>query len=116
MKGRPLTLGEVALARSMFGDAIDYAQPRIVRGKWAFFQPRETVMAPLGNVHFHPLGTGYRDDFAAGSLGEQGLLIHELVHVWQHQNGLFLPLQRHPFCRYRYRIQPGRPFERYGIE
>jgi hypothetical protein len=22
----------------------------------------------------------------------------------------------HPFCRYRYRLVPGRPFRRYGIE
>lgn len=116
MKGRALTSGEVALARSMFGDAIDYAQPRIVHGKWAFFQPRDTVMAPLGNVHFHPLGTHYRDDFSTGPLADQGLLIHELVHIWQHQRGMFLPLQRHPFCRYSYRIEPGRPFRRYGIE
>jgi hypothetical protein len=116
MTGRPLTAGEVALARSIFGAAIDYAAPRIVPRKWAFFQPRDTVMAPLGNIHFHPLGTRYRDDFANGPLEDQGLLIHELVHVWQHQKGMFLPLQRHPFCRYGYQIAPGRPFERYGIE
>lgn len=116
MKGRALTRGEADLARSIFGDAIDYSQPRIINRKWAFFQPRDTVMAPLGNVHFHPLGARYRDDFATGSLWDQGLLIHELVHVWQHQKGMFLPLQRHPFCRYDYRIEPDRPFERYGIE
>ena len=39
---RPLTLGETALASTVFGDAIAYDQVRIVRGKWAFFQPRET--------------------------------------------------------------------------
>lgn len=116
MTGRPLTRGEVDLARSMFGDAIDYGRPRIVNRKWAFFQPRDTVMAPLGHIHFHPLGARYSDDFAAEPLSAQGLLIHELVHVWQHQKGMFLPLQRLPFCRYGYRIDPGRPFERYGIE
>jgi len=113
---RSLTTGEIALARSVFGDAIDYAPVTVVRGKWAFFQPRETVMAPLGHIHFHPRGSAYCDDFRDAGLGAQGLFIHEMVHVWQHQQGLFLPIRRHPFCRYRYAIEPNRPFRRYGIE
>jgi hypothetical protein len=113
---RPLTPGEVALARGMFGDAIDYDRVGIARRKWAFFQPRHVVMAPCGNIHFHPAGTLYRDDFAAASLADQGLFIHEMTHVWQHQQGIFLPLARHPFCRYRYTCRPDRPFGRYGIE
>ena len=117
-RSRPLTPGEAALAVSVFGGAIDYANVRIVRAKWAFFQPRETVMAPCGNIHFHPAGPHYRDDFAAADLGAQGLFIHEMTHVWQAQTRgrLYLPLMRHPFCRYAYRWRPGRPFERYGLE
>jgi hypothetical protein len=115
---RPLTAGEVTLARSMFGDAIDYARVRIARRKWAFFQPRETVMAPCGTIHFHPAGTRYRDDFATAPLAEQGLFIHEMTHVWQSQTRgrWYLPLMRHPFCRYGYDWEPDRPFDRYGIE
>ena len=113
---RPLTDGEIALARGVFGAAIDYARVRIARRKWAFFQPRDTVMAPTGTIHFHPEGTRYRADFAAASLADQALFIHEMVHVWQHQKGIFLPLARHPFCRYDYALQPGRPLHRYGIE
>ncbi|MEG3174914.1 vgr related protein [Sphingomonas sp. RB3P16] len=116
MSGRALTAGEIELARSIFGDAIDYRPVRIVQRKWAFFQPRETVMAPTGCIHFHPKGTLYRDDFACGSLDGQALLIHELTHIWQTQRGLFLPLRRHPFCRYDYAIRPGLPLHRYGIE
>jgi hypothetical protein len=113
---RPLTEGEIALARSVFGDAIDYAPVRIALRKWAFFQPRGTVMAPTGSIHFHPRGTRYRDDFAVCPLGDQGLFIHEMVHVWQHQKGIFLPIARHPFCRYDYAIRPGLPLHHYGIE
>ncbi|MDB5708299.1 MAG: vgr related protein [Sphingomonas bacterium] len=113
---RPLTEGEIALARGVFGDAIDYAKVRIARRKWAFFQPRDTVMAPTGSIHFHPDSKRYRDDFATAGLADQALLIHEMVHVWQHQKGIFLPLARHPFCRYDYALQPGRPLHRYGIE
>ncbi len=113
---RALTDGEITLARSVFGGAIDYAKVRIALRKWAFFQPRGTVMAPTGSIHFHPLGTRYRADFAAGGLDDQGLFIHEMVHVWQHQKGIFLPIVRHPFCRYDYAIRPGLALHRYGIE
>lgn len=113
---RPLTPGEVALARSVFGDAIDYSRVGLSRTKWAFFQPKNVVMAPLGCIHFHPKGSLWRDDFAAAHLTDQGLFVHEMVHVWQHQRGLFLPLRRHPFCRYGYSLRPGQPFRRYGIE
>ena len=115
---RALTPGEVALARSIFGDAIRYDRARIIRRKWAFFQPRQTVMAPCGAIHFHPAGSLYRDDFAAAALGAQGLFIHEMTHVWQAQTRgkFYLPLMRHPFCRYAYEWQPGRAFDRYGLE
>lgn len=116
MIDRPLTPGEIALVARVFGDAIDPSPVRVARRKWAFFQPRDTVMAPSGTLHFHPDGHLYRDDFAAAALGEQGLFVHEMTHVWQHQRGLNLPLRRHPFCRYDYRITPGWKLDRYGIE
>lgn len=116
MTTRPLTPGEKDLARSVYGDAIDLAPVEICRHRWFPFQPRHVVMAPRGRIHFHPHGDLYRDDFAAAPLGEQGLFIHEMCHVWQHQRGIFLPLARHPFCRYHYSIRPGWPLKRYGIE
>lgn len=114
--GRPLTPGETSLVRQVFGSAVDPSPVRILRRKWIFFQPRGTVMAPLGCIHFHPASTEYRDDFAAAPLSLQGLFIHEMTHVWQHQSGIFLPLARHPFCRYHYSLRPGWPLRRYGIE
>ena len=113
---RHLTASETALAASVFGASIDYAQVGIARKKWAFFQPRETVMAPSGCIHFHPKGQLYCDDFGAATIDAQGLFIHEMTHVWQHQHGIFLPLARHPFCRYAYSLKPGWSLKRYGIE
>jgi hypothetical protein len=113
---RALTEGETALAASVFGDAIDYARVSLARTKWAFFQPRDTVMAPRGCIHFHPKGDLWCDDFAHAHLDQQGLFIHEMVHIWQHQRGLFLPLVRHPWCRYDYALKPGLTLKRYGIE
>jgi len=113
---RPLAAAEIDLARSVFGDTIAYEAVRIRRKKWIFFQPRKTIMAPTGNIHFHPGGSAYCDDFSCATLSRQGLFIHEMVHVWQYQRGIFLPLRRHPFCRYDYAIKPGQPFKKYGLE
>ena len=116
MTSRALTDGETALARSVFGDAIDYARVRIHQRKWAFFQPRGVVMAPDGGIWFHPPGDRYCPDFCAGSIDAQGLFIHEMTHIWQRQKGIYLPLARHPWCRYDYALKPGQRFEKYGLE
>ena len=119
MKGaRPLTDGEIALARTMFGDAIDYSLVKLVRRKWWPFQPRGIVMAPTGNIHFHPDSPNWSEDFSKASLPLQGLFIHEMTHVWQTQKRgrYYLPLMRHPFCRYSYTLKEGQPFDRYGLE
>jgi hypothetical protein len=119
MRGsRPLTPGEIALARSVFGEAIDYPKVRMVKRKWWPLQPRNTAMAPNGNVYFHPDGNLWSEDFSTEPLHRQGLFIHEMTHVWQAQTRgrAYLPLMRHPFCRYSYIIHDGRPFDRYGLE
>ena len=119
MRGtRLLTAGEIDLARSVFGDAIDYRRVRMVRRKWWPFQPKGIVMAPTGNIHFHPDSPLWSEDFSKERLALQGLFIHEMTHVMQSQKGgrFYLPLMRHPFCRYAYALVPGKPFERYGLE
>ena len=75
-------------------------------------------MAPMGNIHFHPHSDLWSEDFAREPLHRQGLFIHELTHVWQSQKRgrFYLPLMRHPFCRYGYSLEPGRRFEDYGLE
>ena len=115
---RPLTAGEIALARSVFGDAIAYDRVRICHRKWIFFQPRRVVMAPMGSLHFHPHGDLYCDDFAAASRSVKGLFVHEMTHVWQAQTrGRWdLVLMRHPFASYGYSVKPGWPLARYGLE
>ncbi len=108
---RPLGEGEIALARSMFGDAIDYAKVRIRRRKWAFFQPRRVTMAPRGHIHFHPLGQAYCEDFATAPPRRQALFIHEMTHVWQTQTrgDWYLVLNRMPWAKYDYTLKPGWP-------
>ncbi|NJM51702.1 MAG: vgr related protein [Sphingomonadales bacterium] len=114
--GRALTARETALVRSVFNDAIDLEKVRIHRRKWWWFQPRRITMAPDGHLWFHPDGDLFCDDFCDQRLSLQGLFIHEMTHVWQHQKGIFLPLKRHPFCRYDYSLKPGWRLEQYGLE
>jgi hypothetical protein len=114
--GRPLTARETALVVSVFGNAIDLDRVRIHNRRWWWFQPRTITMAPDGHLWFHPKSTLFCDDFCDRDMTLQGLFIHEMVHVWQHQTGIFLPLRRHPFCRYDYSLKPGWTLRQYGIE
>ena len=118
IEGRPLTEGERALAESVYGASIDYDKIRIHRRKWFWFQPKRAIMAPDGHIWVHPKSHLWSDDYAAASVSLQGLFIHEMTHVLQaQQRGRFyLPLMRHPFCRYTYTIKLGWPFDRYGLE
>lgn len=102
----------------MFGDAIDYDRVEVRNRKWAFFQPRRVVMAPMGHLHFNPAGGLFCDDFCDAPLDRQGLFIHEMVHVWQAQTrGIwYLVLMRWPTDRYSYTLRPGWPLARYGLE
>jgi len=115
-KDRPLTGPERALTTAMFGTSIDLDSVRIRRRKWWPLQPRDTVMAPRGHIHFHPQSQCYCACFGTDIASGQGLFLHEMTHVWQHQQGINLLVRRHPFCRYDYAFEPGRPFTRYGIE
>ena len=102
----------------MFAQAVDYGKVRLIRRKWWPLQPKGIVMAPTGNIHFHPLDPNWSEDFSRERSGPQGLFIHEMTHVWQTQTRgrYYLPLMRHPFCRYAYELKEGRQFDRYGLE
>ncbi len=116
--GRPLTDGEAELVASMFGDAIDRDRILIHRRRWLPFQPPHVIMAPDGHMWVPPSSPLWCDDYGAANLPLQGLFLHEMTHVLQAQQRgrWYLPLMRHPFCRYSYRFDPGRPFGRYGLE
>ena len=113
-----LTPGEIELARSVFGDAIDYSKVRLFEGKWWPFQPRRVGDGADGQHLVPPRRRRLVRRFLEGAAQPARLFIHEMTHVWQAQKGgrFYLPLMRHPFCRYGYQLKPGKPFERYGLE
>lgn len=115
---RGLTGGEIALVESVFGAAVACAGVRLRRRRFLPFQPVRVVMAPMGHLHFHPASPHWHEDFSKASMPLQGLFIHEMTHVWQAQRlgRWYLPLRRHPFCRYDYTLLPGKPLTAYGLE
>jgi hypothetical protein len=114
---RSLTAGERALTAAVFGATVRTERVRVHRRRWWPLQPRGIVMAPNGHLYFPAGSPHYRDDFASATVPLQGLFLHEMTHVWQHQTGMNLIVMRGPLARYRYLpLVPGQPFELYGIE
>lgn len=108
---RGLTGAEIALARSVFADQLQVDAVRLYACRWVL---RGYAISPNGHVYFHP--EDWREDFTESPLNIQSWLIHELVHVWQVQQGMAV-LRRAVFDRrYRYQLEQGKPFLAYGIE
>lgn len=84
---RALTEGEAALAREAFGTALRLDRVRLigwpfrrafVAGRWF---GRDWIVWPRRALV---------EDFARASVRAQGVLVHELTHVWQAQQGVNL--------------------------
>jgi len=86
---RSLTGGEKALAAEVFADDLNLDDVRILTAPWPVaraFVPgrwfgRDWVVWPRGTLV---------EDIAAADLNHQATFIHELVHVWQAQQGVNL--------------------------
>lgn len=92
-KERSLTRGEEKMARTVFGDGIDYAKVKIHHGGWWLFvgnQDPNTAVTPNGKIYVPtPI---YRDDYSTCEGSYRRLFIHEMVHVWQFQMGYNIKL------------------------
>jgi|UniRef100_UPI0035CA586D hypothetical protein len=116
MAHRPLTPAEHTAARAVFGDAIDYARVRIHDRRYIFFQPAKVAMAPNGQIYF-PRAC-HCPDFST-NVPHLAWLLHELTHVWQHQQGMWVRL-RGTLARGKYGYgdlgETDRPFTAFNIE
>ena len=110
-QSRPLSAGEIMLARSVFGDSI---QLDTVKLKTAWWVLRNYAVSPNGNIYFHP--ADWISDFSSASINKQSWLIHELTHVWQLQQGLKVVRGALLNRRYHYVLITGKSFFHYGIE
>ena len=85
---RPLTAGETELARTVFGDSVDYSVVRVHDQPYPLlggFQPDDTAVTPDGEMYFPK--PSYLPDFSADSPSNARWFVHEMVHVWQYQLG-----------------------------
>lgn len=110
-KSRPLSFGERQMAISVFGDALKLDDIRLKTAWWVI---QGYAISPNGHVYFHP--KDFCEDFSSQNLMKRAWLIHELVHVWQVQQGIRVFWRAILSRRYRYRWIQGKAFLRYGIE
>lgn len=82
---RPLTEAEIAYARRIYGDSIDYSKVRMTSDHWLSTGAPKTI----GNTMHMRSDWGGATFDANGQLTEMGkdMLVHEIGHVWQYQNG-----------------------------
>jgi hypothetical protein len=102
------------MCREVFAEAVDYERVRVFNRKFWFAQPARMAMAPNGNIYFHP--ARYLDDFSAAPVLTRGWFVHEMAHVWQHQQGINVYLAMLNRTYDYSPLLPGRPFHRYGLE
>ena len=122
-ESRGLTSGEIAMARQIFGDSIDYGRVRVHNGEYLWFglQPNDTAMTPNGEMYFNP--DRFREDFSplANSYHrDQAWFMHEMTHVWQYQLGYPVKWKRgNPLgwiMSYKYKVDPAKRFSDYNME
>ena len=124
MTQRTLTGAEIRLARSVFRDSIDYARVTVHARRYVFFQPAASGMTPNGNVY--ACGDAHRADYASCDIDRRAFFIHEMAHVWQHQNRVLRVrtsavrlMIRHGFRyahAYRYTLTRDRDLLDYNLE
>jgi uncharacterized Zn-binding protein involved in type VI secretion len=117
-QARGLTAGEIAMARLVFGDAIDYGKVKLHNGKYLWFgmQPDNVAMTPNGEMYFSP--DYFSEDFSADDIDNRHWFIHEMTHVWQYQLGY--PVKARGAIRlglgYRYALSQEKQFGDYNME
>jgi len=124
---RPLTAGEVALARTAFGDRIDYGRVRICCGAGgnpaaalAFLSPANDAITLIRTIFCK--GDPVAD---YSSHAHKSLFVHEMTHIWQYQTlgvvRFYLRYAREFAARKfnakaMYEYQPGDPFDAAMLE
>lgn len=88
-RSRHLTAGEIAMARPIFGNAINYAKT-LVKHSGSFHEISYTATSPFGNMVFPPSVYKNTPDFSLTIPKFKYWFIHEMTHVWQQQNGLHM--------------------------
>lgn len=125
MGKRPMTTGEIALARRLFKDSIDYTKVNIHKRRYILGQPDNSGMTPNGEIYAVGAHT-YFEDYSIAKSHQKGFFIHEMAHVWQYQLNVLNPITAAigEFVRncfdyakaYDYELVAGKDLLKYRIE
>jgi hypothetical protein len=87
-EGRPVTLGEFEDGWAVFGDSVPYPDVEIV----AVDSAADFAMMVQGEdgLKIYAKEEYYYDDFSKAPNWERSVLIHEMTHVFQHENPAFV--------------------------
>ena len=121
---RNLTPKEIDLAKEFFGSSVDYKHVKVFSRNFFFYPFEGAAMVPNGNIYM--LDDRMRNRTFDGSPDKDtGIFIHEMTHVWQHQQGVSLPLSAlaayiengfdYAAC-YEYCVDKYAKFDDYNIE
>ncbi|CAJ3822697.1 type VI secretion system Vgr family protein [Burkholderia pseudomallei] len=122
-ESRPLTDGEIEMAKTVFQDSIDYSAVRVHKGSYFWFnlQSKRTAVTPNNTMYFRE--EDFVEDFSVVSeeYPRRGWFMHEMTHVWQHQRGYAvrwhaLTVTIRGESAYRYEIEPGQVFSDFNME
>lgn len=83
-KVRPLTSGEIEMAKKMFGNSVDYSKVKVHNGAY-MIGAGNNAMTPNGEMYFPE--KFYQADYSANKDSDRAWFIHEMTHVWQYQLG-----------------------------
>jgi len=81
---RPLTAGEIDLAKKIFGTSVDFSKVKVHNGAY-MVGAGSNAMTPNGEMYFP--SEYYKPDFSALDDAFRIWFIHEMTHVWQYQLG-----------------------------
>lgn len=114
---RQITLGEMAMAKTIFGNSMSYNVWVHCDSYLPFgMQSDNVAMAPNGDIYFRE--ALYSHDFSEDFPEFKHLFIHELTHVWQHQNGMWVRTRGlfSNFVDYNYSLDRKKKLSDYGME
>lgn len=108
---RPLTMGERAIAHSVFGSTLALDDIRLCCAWWVL---KGYAISPNGHIYFNK--HDFKADYSQENIYQQAWLVHELTHVWQLQQGIPVFIKALFNRRYRYKLIANKPFFAYGVE
>ena len=114
---RLLTVGEIAMAKTLYGYSINYSRVWIHRESYLPFnlQPINVAMTPNGEMWYRE--DTYSPEFSKDLLNKKHIFMHEMMHVWQTQKGMFVRTRGlfSRFADYSYSLDKSDIFH-YGLE